>query len=360
MLICVKVAARGDLIMASAAFGWLRATRPSERMALVVGSTCLDVASHLPFFDELRVIDDRALFTGSPAARLRAVGELTRALRRPGPGGDRVSEVFLLHRDWRYGAVAAVAGVPTRRGFATPRGTRLLTHPYHVAPGEHDVHQYLGMVGAPPEVATGGDLMAGAWHWAPGEREAALSTAAGLGFRPDAGEWVALGFGGGQNVKTKTALKAWPVEYYRALARALVESGRRVVWLGDGHDAALLGAEFDGFSLAGKLTVPESAAVLEACSAAVANDTFLLHLAQAVGVPAVGIFGPTDPAHYGPVGRGSSHLWLGPARVPCSPCHDNGYFPPCVNAHRCMRDLPVDAVLDRVLATLGERAVPAR
>jgi heptosyltransferase-2 len=50
-----------------------------------------------------------------------------------------------------------------------------------------------------------------------------------------------------------------------------------------------------GLTLAGKATLKESAAVLEKCSMLLCNDSFFLHLAVALGVPVVGIFGPVPP-----------------------------------------------------------------
>jgi ADP-heptose:LPS heptosyltransferase len=99
--------------------------------------------------------------------------------------------------------------------------------------------------------------------------------------------------------------------------------------------------------LAGKLTVAETATVLSACDRLVANDSFLLHLGEALGVPTVGIFGPTNPDHFRPLGARSTTLWLGPERVPCSPCAQQGgsYFPVCGYGHRCMREISVEAVL---------------
>ena len=67
------------------------------------------------------------------------------------------------------------------------------------------------------------------------------------------------------------------------------------------------------------------------------------------GVPSVGLFGPTDPAHYRPLGERSRFLWMGET-MSCSPCHDDGFFPVCQYEHQCMRDLSVE----KVAATVKE------
>jgi len=105
-----------------------------------------------------------------------------------------------------------------------------------------------------------------------------------------------------------------------------------------------------GVRLAGKLKVAETAAVLNLCDRLVANDSFLLHLGETLSVPTVGIFGPTNPACFGPLGAHSVTLWRGSERVPCSPCAERGgsYFPVCTFGHRCMREITVESVLAAV------------
>jgi ADP-heptose:LPS heptosyltransferase len=361
----VKIAARGDLLLAAPAFRHLRESRPRDHIVLIVGRSCRDVAEHLPYFDEIRTVDDAALFGRSRLGKLRGAWQMLRLLRsgrRPAKGHGP-SRVAILHRDWRYALIAWLARVGERRGFATGGGAdAFLTHAYRPDPQEHHTLQYLAVVGGGPHALA---AEVPVWRFASGEREAALAAAASHGFDADDGPYVALGFGGGRNVKMAVELKLWPTEKYELLAVRLAAEGYRVVWLGDGEDARRLGQGAPGVVLAGKLSVPQTAAVLSECRLAIANDTMLLHLAGAVGVPAVGIFGPTDPAHYAPLRAGSGHVWLGRAAVPCSPCHQDGFYPPCLNEHRCMRSLSVEAVLARAQSVLrrlkvdGARAVGA-
>jgi heptosyltransferase II len=370
-LICLKIASRGDLLLAAPTFRALRAHDPHARLSLIVGASCADVAHRLPYFDEVRVIDDARLFSRRLPERLHGAWEILRELRRLAGGWRRVgrrsaaAEVLIFHRDWRYGLLSILAGISRRRGFISPRGTRFLTTAYVPRPREHHVDQYLGMAGftvdgnhtGPEEDRAAsrtspGRRLAGVWRFADGERERALAKAKTLGFDPAERIWIALGFGGGNNVKTRTGLKAWPLEHYQQLAEVLVGLGYGVLWLGDREDADRLPPGHPGLCLAGRLSVPESAGVLSACSVAVANDTLLLHLAEALDLPTIGIFGPTDPLHYRPRGRHSAFHWIG-ADLPCSPCHDDGYFPVCAHQHRCMRQLPMERVLASVLEAVG-------
>lgn len=355
-LLLLKVASRGDLLLAAPAFRYLRERRPAAFITLLVGRSCEDVSRYLPYFDEIVILDDHSLLAGTWIQKLREAAGLLRTMRTWRMAAGRhheTAEILIFHRDWRYGLLAWLAGISVRRGFASRRGTAFLTHPYPAGGREHHADQYLGM-SAFGDAANADDIrpssspgvsMTGTWRFADAERESALLTAASHGYLPTAGDWVALGFGGGRNVKMSTELKSWPVERYKALAVELAAQGWKVVWLGDQADRERLGRPPLGLNLAGELSVPQTAAVLSTCSLVVANDTLVLHLAGALGRPTIGLFGPTDPAHYQPRGELGRSIWLGPELVPCSPCHRNGFYPPCRREHLCMTGLDVASVL---------------
>jgi len=342
-ILCVKIASRGDLILAAPAFGRLRQSRPGAQLDLLVGASCVDVAQHLPYFDRLRVIDDARLLAGNLIQRLAGAVEMRRIMRHSGDNPADVvpyDEVIVFHRDPRYAVIAWSSGIPVRRGF---RG-QFLTHRHTPRIDEHHSDQYIAVAGVQDVIGSG--------HWTFSEKGPELAPARAAGFDENGRRWVGLGFGGGRNVGSSTQLKSWPVASYVALARELETGGHRVVWLGDATDAASLPADAPGLNLAGKLTVPQTAAVISQCAAVVANDTMNLHLADSLGVPAIGIFGPTQPEHYRPRGERSAYLWGGRG-LECSPCHRDGVFPPCHFDHRCMMNTKVSAVVAAVRAAAG-------
>lgn len=355
MIILVKIAARGDLLLAAPAFRQLRREHPEERIVLVVGRSCRDVAERLPYFDEIRTVDDAALFGRSLRERLRGAAELWRALRRLCGRASASATVMILHRDWRYAAIAWLARVGERRGFASGYSRFFLSYAHDPDPREHHTVQYLRVVGADPSAAVVREPL---WQFLPGERDAALARAQELGFGESRRPLVALGFGGGHNVRMSVDLKRWPLESFERLAAQLTDDGCDVVWLGDDADARRLGSSVPGVVLAGGLTVAQSAAVVSRCDLVIANDTMLLHMAGALGVRALGIFGPTDPAQTRPLQTSSDHVWLGPAELPCAPCHRDGFYPPCLHEHRCMRSLSVESVLGRARTLLGGSLQP--
>jgi len=86
------------------------------------------------------------------------------------------------------------------------------------------------------------------------------------------------------------ATKRWPVERWEAVCRGLKTRGYGVVQLGRGDPEVGV-----GLSLMDRTSVREAACVLRQCRLLVCGDSGLMHLALAVGVPAVALFGPTDP-----------------------------------------------------------------
>ena len=125
-----------------------------------------------------------------------------------------------------------------------------------------------------------------------------------------ASSWVALAVG----TSNHHLGKLWPYKNYANLASELAQDGHRVVLCGSKGDAvvadkvqALLSPE-STVNLAGQLSLEETASVLAMCSAVVANDSGLMHLGAALGSPTLGIFGPTDPRQYHPLGKNAHYL----------------------------------------------------
>jgi lipopolysaccharide heptosyltransferase II len=95
---------------------------------------------------------------------------------------------------------------------------------------------------------------------------------------------------------------------------------------------------------AGRLSLGGTAALISVCRACVSNDSGLMHVGAALGVPTLGLISSGNPAWTGPVGRRAAFLW---ARVPCSPCFRRTCLPG--RGYACLRELTVDLVHARLL-----------
>ena len=131
--------------------------------------------------------------------------------------------------------------------------------------------------------------------------------------------------------------KRWPVENFVAVAKHLAEKHRaRIVVLGAPVDTPLA-EEFvrqmpEAENLAGKTSLAEFMALLGSAKLVLCNDSGAMHLASALGVPTVVVFGSTEPLLTGPLGARAQVLRH---HVPCSPC----FLRECPIDFGCMKSI---------------------
>ena len=123
--------------------------------------------------------------------------------------------------------------------------------------------------------------------------------------------------------------KCWPADHYAELARALyAEHGLPVLLLGSGKEAALceqIAAQSEGACrvLAGQTSLIDAMALIAAARGVVSNDSGLMHVAAAFGVPQAAVFGSTSPEHTPPLNPRARVLWLKEElQLDCAPCFD--------------------------------------
>ena len=142
--------------------------------------------------------------------------------------------------------------------------------------------------------------------------------------------------------------KRWPAAHYAELANKL---NMPVVLLGSGKEAELCsGIAEDAkncINLAGKTPLAQSIHALAASKLIVSNDSGLMHVAAALGVPQVAIFGSSSPLHTPPLSNKATVLWLKTDAsyqppLDCSPCFERE----CPLGHtRCLNDVLPERVL---------------
>jgi len=262
----------GDVVMALPLLRALRAARPDAEFTLI-GKGAFE-----PLVRQWDVCD---VYTALPK-RGRGYFRFFRELRH------RYPDTYLLFTNSVRGDVEAwLTRAPQRFGLERPGRRRpLLTHTYALPAGYDEArhHQlalwtdflgYFGLERAP-------------------ERSVCPPP------KPDGPPVIGL-ICGSEN----TPAKRWPVRHWRALIAAVPEA--RFVLFGTPADRVLTTAVAAGAeaarveNLAGQTDLPAFIARLRACHALVANDTGGLHLANALGVPVIGLFGPTNPVRTGPV-----------------------------------------------------------
>jgi heptosyltransferase-2 len=117
--------------------------------------------------------------------------------------------------------------------------------------------------------------------------------------------------------------KQWPAAHYRTLAQALAAQGWEIAVIGLAKDRELgetilqgIGA---GHNLCGETNLVQFTAMLGGAALLVSNDSGAMHLAAALGIPQIAVFGSTNPTWTGPL---SDHARVLYRREWCSPCYD--------------------------------------
>jgi heptosyltransferase-3 len=176
----------------------------------------------------------------------------------------------------------------------------------------------------------------------------------------------------------KFVYKRWTRDGWRALAAGLTERGLKIVATGGpaADERAFLDDVWDGSvvtRLDGRLTWPQTAALVAGARVYVGPDTSVTHLAAASGCPTVALYGPTDPRLWGPVPAGGldpmweasaaiqrrGNVWLVQNPLPCQPCHNEGCDRHLASHSRCLDELAPAQVLPAVDAALASRGTPS-
>ena len=117
--------------------------------------------------------------------------------------------------------------------------------------------------------------------------------------------------------------KRWPEAHYAAVAQAAIRQGWRVFILGSAKDTAVshkiisLVQSDRCIELCGKTSMGEVVALLKLSSAAVSNDSGLMHIAAAVDTHLIAIYGSSDPGFTPPLNPTAEVIYRG---LECSPC----------------------------------------
>ena len=142
--------------------------------------------------------------------------------------------------------------------------------------------------------------------------------------------------------------KRWPTSFFSRLATLLQSNyNAEVLIIGSDTDNEIARSITEAmpkkpYDLTGQTTLPQLAGSISQSALFITNDSGPMHLANALKVPVVAIFGPTDPRITGPFQKPSKVL-IGQA--PCWPCS----YRECPFDHQCMTQISPEMVLEECL-----------
>lgn len=254
---------------------------------------------------------------------------------------------LLLTNSFGSALVFALARIPERWGYKRDSRGFLLTQgvPFDGAAAPvHQAEYYLRLIRGlgiktPPTPMR--------LALAPGEKEAARKLLDSLGLKRDKKKpLVILNPGASYG-----PAKRWPVERFAGLASRLQAArSARIVITGSPEEAELADRLASSMSrqpviLSGRTSVRGLLGILSCAELFITNDSGPMHMANALGIPVVGLFGPTDPAVTRPYQPPFTVLWKGAA---CWPC----LYRSCPYGHQCMTAIEPEEVLEASLSYL--------
>ena len=326
----------GDFVRCHSVVQVLRQRFPDRPVDVLATTLCAPLADYMPGVRQAIVFD-------LPRSRLAIARQsaLARRLRREGYG-----MALVMPRTWKAALAPFFAGIPKRIGFVGEMRFILLND---LRMGERRLPRMVDRCAAlalPPGAALPALWPAPALD-VPAAAIAAWRTRRGLDDEKRPVVALAPGAVGPS--------KRWPSASYADLARGLLADGY-AVWVLGGPDEKALAKEIVGDTQARDLTgtdLRDAILALASASAAVSNDSGLLHVAAAVGTRTIGIFGPTSPWHWGPLNPLAGVVQAS-GELACRPCHK----PVCrLGHHRCMREIAPPEVLAAARRALA--AIPA-
>jgi heptosyltransferase II len=321
----------GDAILALPALRAARMRFPDAQIAIVARPYVADIYRDQEICNQLIPYDPKGLHAGF-FERERLAAELR---------AQKFDVAVLLQNAFDAAWLAWRANIPERIGYARDGRRFLLTKAVPVPQyGEIPAHEkfyylellrragwvdsvqdesFIGLLVPKEKRRNADELLRKS-----GVREGALRIAIGAG----------ASYG---------SAKCWsPLRFAEVANRLQAEAGADVILFGTVAEAsvsAAISAKMlqPPIDLTGKTAIADLPALLSQCHLFIGNDSGAMHVAAAVGLPVVAVFGPTDPFGTSPVTQRCSIVQQKPY---CSPC----FLRRCPTDHRCMTAITADTV----------------
>jgi heptosyltransferase-2 len=338
----------GDAVIATASLQCIRRSFPNASISVLAKLWVTPILRQNPHIDEIIEYDGEGKHKGA-----LGILRLTRYLR-----SREFQAAILLQRAFEAALIAFLARIPARMGYTTDARGLLLTHKakarkeeFNIPRLEHDLKllEGFGLKVDKKEVLVpiGRE-----------QKDMALKYIRDLGIKT---EEPIVGFSPGA---VGSLLKRWYPERFAELAVRVREAYQAKVLLFGASAEKELGDEIcqrasvpGVMNLAGQTSLDDAIALIGLCGSFVTNDSGLMHVAAALDVPLVAIFGPTDPRRTAP--WSNRHVLVRDEAVGCSGCKMRD----CKHEHECMDVITVERAfhgVEKAVALYGMDSAGSR
>lgn len=319
----------GDAVMCLPALDSLRALYPSADISLLAKPKVVPVFENNPAVSAIIVYDGKK--HGGLLGQLRLSGELKK---------KQFDLAVLFQNAFGAALISFLASAKERVGYARDLRSGLLTKAILVTDEiktKHQVFYYLNII-----KELGGKMPK---NPVPRIHISNAEAASAKKFLEENGLREKPVFGAAPGASFGPA-KKWPPERFAAVLKGLTEEfgGAALIFGGPDDKEACAGVKAAmpaALDLSGKLSLRESMALMARVNAFITNDSGPMHIAAALGVPTVAIFGSTEDSLTGPVGKKAAAVRT---KTKCSPCFKRE----CRFGHyECLTRVEAGRVLDK-------------
>ncbi|MBA4311911.1 MAG: lipopolysaccharide heptosyltransferase II [Chlorobiaceae bacterium] len=337
-ILIVQTAFPGDLILTLPLAQVLKKHFPSAQIDFVVIPKTAELLPNNPTISEVIVYDKRGKDSGF-SGLMRKVNSLR---------ANKYDIAFIPHRSFRSAILVWLSKIPLRVGFDKSKAKLIYSHKIQYDSKIHEIERNISLLTAininnvPKEIP----------HLYPS-------------FHDKKKVGLVLSEIGVQHLNTLVgiapgsvwATKRWLEERYAELIEKLTGKGFHILLLGGSEDFELC-KRIDNavpskhiYNMAGKLSFLQSAELIERCLVVVTNDSAPLHIATAMRVPTVSIFGATTPEFgFGPYG--DLHRIVETDGLSCRPCSIHGGEKCPIGTFDCMKEISSEKVFNTVISLL--------
>ncbi len=337
-ILVIKLFGLGSIVLATPALTLIRNAFPTSRITFLTFEENRELAERLPLIDEVITIR-RMSFFAFIGGTIRTVN---RFFFRP------FDVVYDFEFFSKYSTLlAGLSLAPTSVAFALPTRWKslFLTHQAPIDKTRHVTSSFCALVRC--HTHTSADVPPVTPPMiAPDDHAALLAK-----FHLHANPLVCINVNAGVTFPERR----WPAEFFAELvSRMAQERDCQFCFIGTYVERryveriiARTRCQDRCINTCGLLTIPELGAMFQRCEFVLSNDSGPLHLAAALGIPTIGLYGPESPAFYGPVSESAATVYK---NISCSPCM-NVYSAKdfrCPFNARCMREISVEEVFDNI------------
>jgi len=317
----------GDVIMSLPAISSIRHTFPRSRIAVLAKPWVADLYRACPDIDEVIVFRSPGVHDGI-MGKVRLASHLK---------ARHFDIAFLLQNAIEAAIIVRLAQIPVRAGYNSDGRGILLTHSVKRTKAIRKIHQtgyYLEMVESLGIQRSGKDI-----NIAPGDDYSLAAKKILAGHNIQKNDML-IGIAPGASYGPA---KMWFPERFAAVADMLAgEYPAKFILFGSPGDRERANrvqenAKTPMINLAGETTLKEVIGLAKECNLFISNDSGLMHLAGALDIPLIAIFGSTNPITTSPPGDKSVVIYK---HVSCSPCLKKE----CPTDFKCMDMITVDDV----------------